>query len=319
MRHRRRPCVNGFLGLALVLVLPALARAVDPGDILFTDNWYGLIYAESISGNQHHVGPPSIVVAQGLGAVVTDGIGNIYALLASAGEVFKIDATTGAYATVSSGGYLQYPGSICLLPGGDLIVTDHGPTGGVVRVNPNSGVQTPLYLGYAAAATVSGSGVLHVALLNAGTCYLYRMDAATGDTVRVSSTPVSATCSLATDGDGNLIVAQSNQVKRVYPSLGGAVQLLSSGGQLEELHGVTVEGNGTIVVSDAHATIACDPPGGPETCVGRLFRIDPVNGAQTLMSQGGYWRLGAIDVYRGPHADTPTKRVTWGNLKTLYR
>ena len=319
MRPRRLPCLSGFLALALVLVLPALARAVDSGDILLTDDWYGLIYAESASGNQHHVGPPSVVVAQGLGGVATDGIGNIYALLASAGEVFRIDATTGAYTTVSSGGYLQYPGSICLLPGGDLIVTDHGSPGGVVRVNPNSGAQTPLYTGYAAAATASGSGVLHVALLNAGACYLYRMDTVTGDTVRVSNTPVSGTCTLATEGDGNLVVAQSNQVKRVYPSLGGAVQLLSSGGQLAELHGVTVEGNGTIVVADAHATIACDPPGGPETCVGRLFRIDPVSGAQTLMSQSGYWRLGGIDVYRGPHADTPTRRATWGNLKTLYR
>ena len=82
---------------------------------------------------------------------------------------------------------------------------------------------------------------------------------------------------------------------------------------------MTVEGNGTIVVADAHATIACDPPGGPETCMGRLFRIDPVTGAQTLMSQSGYWRLGGIDVYRGPHADTPTRRTTWGDLKTLYR
>ena len=55
---------------------------------------------------------------------------NLYALLAYAGVVFKIDATTGAYSTVASAGYLQYPG--LPLPGGSPIVTDHGPTGAVV-------------------------------------------------------------------------------------------------------------------------------------------------------------------------------------------
>jgi sugar lactone lactonase YvrE len=314
------------LAIALALVLPAFAWAVDTGDIVATDGWYGLFYAEHVSGNQHHFGPPSAPVSQGLGAVATDANGNLYALLAYAGVVFKIDATTGAYSTVASAGYLQYPGSLCLLPGGSLIVTDHGPTGAVVGVDVASGVQTLIRPGQAYASTASASGVVHVAIpdpnaLVEPACYLYRLDTTTGDTVRISNTHFHCQCNLATEANGYLIITHPSyhSIERIYPLAGGAVQMLSSGGQLVSPTGVAVESDGTIVVTDAHGLPGCDPAGGPESCAGLLFRIDPATGAQTVLSQGSYWRLGGIDIFRGGHLDTPTRGVTWGRIKTLYR
>jgi hypothetical protein len=323
---RARPGIVGSLAIALALALPTFAWAVDTGDIVTTDGWYGLFYAERVSGNQHHFGPPSAPVSQGLGAVATDANGNIYALLAYAGVVFKIDATTGAYSTVTSGGYLQYPGSLCLLPGGSLIVTDAGTPGAVVGVDAATGVQTLIRPGQAYASTASASGVVHVAIpdpaqLVEPACYLYRLDTTTGDTVRISNTHFHCQCNLATETNGNLIITQpkAHSVERVYPLAGGAVQIVSSGGQLVSPTGVAVESDGTIVVTDAHGLPGCDPPGGPESCAGLLFRIDPATGAQSVMSQSSYWRLGGIDIYRGGHLDTPTHGVTWGRIKTLYR
>jgi len=312
----------GSLAVVIAVALafaPTSAWAVDPGDIVVTDGWYGLFFAEHVSGNQHHFGPPSAPVSDGLGAVATDAGGNIYALLAYAGTVFRVDATTGAYSTVTSGGFLQYPRSLCLLPDGNLIVTDDGPTGGVVGVDVATGVQTLIRPGRAYASTASVGGVVHVAIPDPNqvvepACYLYRVDTTTGDSVRISNTHFHCQCSLATELNGNLIITQPSyhSVERVYPSAGGAVQQLSSGGQLVSPYGVAVEEDGTIVVTDAHGLPGCDPAGGPESCVGLLFRIDPNTGAQSVMSQGSYWRLGGIDVYRGGHADTPAKKVTWG-------
>ena len=325
MTKPRLPFVN-LAAVALALLLPAPAWAVDPGDIMVTDGWYGLFFTERVNGNVHHVGPPSAPVSQGLGAVATDASGNIYALLAYAGVVFRIDATSGQYTTVTSVGYLQYPSSICVLPGGNLLVTDTGPTGGVVGVDPVTGAQTLVYTGQAYAVTSSAGGVVHVAIPDPNrvvepACNIYRLDPATGDTVRVSSSYVHCICQLATEGNGNLIITEPavGSVLRVYPSQGGAVQTVSSGSPLVQPKGVTVEADGTIVVTDTHGLPACNPPGDPETCEGFLYRIDPVSGSKTVLAQSSYWRLGGIDVYRGPHADTPVRKMNWGRVKTLYR
>ena len=325
LRRMARLKVAGTLAVALVMSLAGPTWAVNPGDIVLTDQWHGLFFAEQTSGNLHHFGPPSTAVSEGLGGVATDASGNIYALLAYAGVVFRIDATSGQYTTVTSGGYLQYPNSICMLPGGDVLVTDHGSAGGVIRVNPG-GAQTLLHPGPAYASTASGAGVVHVALPDPNrvvepACRLYRIDPATGDTVRTSNTYFHCSCEMATEASGNLIITQPayQSVQRVYPSLGGAVQVVSSGGQLVEPNGVTVEADGTIVVADVHGLPGCNPAGGPESCEGLLYRIDPVSGTQTVLSQDTAWRLGGIDVYRGPPATTPARKATWGRVKAIYR
>jgi hypothetical protein len=316
----------GLVALALACLLPVTARAIDPGDILLTDSWYGLFYAESATGHLHHVGPPSIAVQQGLGAVVSNAAGDLFALSANSSNVYRIDGTTGEYTTLTSGGSLQYPGALCLLPDDYLLVADHGPTGGVVRVHALTGAQTPVYTGQVYAVTASAGGVVHVMLpdpnlLAQPAGRLYRLDPATGDTVRISNTHFYTGCGLATEADGNLVLTEPalHAVKRVYPGSGGAVQLLSSGGQLVEPLGVAVEANGVIVVTDAHGLPGCDPAGGPESCVGLLYRIDPATGTQTVLSQDSVWRLGGLDVYRGPHQDTPARTMTWGRVKTIYR
>ena len=318
--------IAGAMVLALALGITRPVRAVDTGDIVLTDGWYGLYYAERVNGNLHHFGPPSAPVSQGLDGVATDASGNIYALLAYAGVVYRIDATTGEYSTVSSGVHLQYPRSLCVLPGGDLLVSESSPPGGVIRVVPASGAQTLLYPGPAYAVTAKADGVVHVVLPDPNqvvepACLVYRLDATTGDTVRVSNSRVHCICEMATEANGNLILTQpaAGKVLRVYPSLGGAVQILAAGGGLVEPNGVTVEADGTIVVTDAHGLPGCNPAGGPESCEGFLYRIDPVSGAQSVMSQGSRWRLGGIDIYRGPSVSTPTRRATWGSVKTTYR
>ncbi len=314
------------LAAALLLVLalpPSAARpahAVTHGDILVTDQAYGLFFDEFANGNIHHVGPPIAAYTQGLGSVASDGSGAIYATLAYAGAVYRVDAGSGDYITVATAGLMQYPNSIALLPGGGILVGDG--SAGVIAIDPTSGAQTGVLTGLPAwGVTAGGSGIVHAVLSVTGGAFIFRIDPANGDTVRVSSTPVATPCQMATEASGDLILTQpaSGRVERILVSAGGAVQTLAAGGLLHQPYGVTVALDGTIVVSDTQVSPSCGLPGGGAGCYGFLWRVDPGSGTVTMLWQGTPWNLEGIDVYRGPDALTPVRPVTWGSLKAGYR
>jgi len=84
--------------------------------------------------------------------------------------------------------------------------------------------------------------------------------------------------------------------------------------------GLAVSDDGTIVMGDNQNLFSCHPASGPVTCPGALFGVDPVSGAQTLLTEKELFHdVAGVDVYRGPNVATPTLRRSWGQLKSSYR
>jgi hypothetical protein len=85
--------------------------------------------------------------------------------------------------------------------------------------------------------------------------------------------------------------------------------------------GVTIEQSGSIIVVDHQKLGGCDPPPpGTITCPGALFRVDPLGGGQSLVTEKDLFHdVAGADLYRGPNVATPTRHSSWGHLKTLYR
>ncbi|MBI2455849.1 MAG: PEP-CTERM sorting domain-containing protein [candidate division NC10 bacterium] len=66
------------------------------------------------------------------------------------GGIIRVNPTTGAQTTVSSGGSFFDPIGIAIAANGDLVVVDNfafGGTGGVIRVDPVTGAQTTVSSG----------------------------------------------------------------------------------------------------------------------------------------------------------------------------
>jgi hypothetical protein len=102
--------------------------------------------------------------------------------------------------------------------------------------------------------------------------------------------------------DGSAEYGGTPIVWRINPVSGGAAQV-SAGGQFMNPSGVTVDANDGILVADYQHLNSCDPLDQPLTCPGALFRIDPVTGAQTLLSEKHYFSgPRGIAIYRGPGA-----------------
>jgi len=47
--------------------------------------------------------------------------------------------------------------------------------------------------------------------------------------------------------------------------------------------------------------MTCDPAGGPLTCAGSVYRVDPTTGSKTVVTHNGYFFYPYnADVFRGP-------------------
>ena len=68
----------------------------------------------------------------------------------AAGEILRVDPTTGAQTVVSSGGQFVDPYSVAVAPDGSLVVADpgtYGGTGTIFRVDPTTGAQSVITTG----------------------------------------------------------------------------------------------------------------------------------------------------------------------------
>lgn len=299
---------------------PGSAWALRPGQVLVADRQYGVIVVDPGTGSQEYF--TGMHNGHGFADVVNDENGNIFAL-DSGGEIVRVNATTGAMTPVSTGGHLTYSNFFDLAPDGSLLAQGGAPDFGLVRVDPTTGSQTVI---------AAGLGVDAVAAVDAGTAYVmsyppgsltdwfaYRLDLATGDTTRISNFKFFNPRAIAIESGASFVVVEAyGSVSRVFPAL-GAVAPLATGSPFQYLTGVTTEANGTILVADPQGNPSCNPPGPPTTCSGALYRVDPVSGAVTLVSeQGKFLDIAGIDLYRGPDT-TPAVRSSWGRVKTLYR
>src|SRR5262249_2388462 len=89
--------------------------------------------------------------------------------------------------------------------------------------------------------------------------------------------------------NGDLLIADINDVNpgmiiRVNP-MTGAQTLVSSGGFFANPNYLALEATGNLVVADSDAF----PLSGCNTGCGAVIRVDPVTGAQTVVSSGGFF------------------------------
>src|SRR5207249_1950114 len=66
------------------------------------------------------------------------------------GGIIRVNPSTGAQTTISSGGSFKDPYGVAFAPNGDILVADHeafGGGGGIIRVNPTTGAQTTVSSG----------------------------------------------------------------------------------------------------------------------------------------------------------------------------
>lgn len=316
---KERPHLASLIAIGLTCLTATAAWALQTGDFLVADRLYGLIYVDA-TGTQRYL--TGYINGHGVGDVASDASGNIYVIDASAGVVYKVDGVSGATTVVTSGGFLQFPSSIDIMPDGSLLVVEGGSTRGVVRVDATTGAQTMPVTGIIDALAVDANGITYVAMADGPTSWhLYRADLTTGATVSISNTAFSNPRSLAADASGNLIISEYYlvTVKRVDPAT-GAVTPVSSDNQFMAPWGVTLEANGMIIVADNQGLPACNPPSGPSTCRGALFSVHPATGTQTIVTeQDKFEDITGCDIYRGPNVMTPALGASWGRLKTVYR
>lgn len=181
-----------------------------------------------------------------------------------------------------------------LVSAGDILVVDVDccgtSTGGVIRVDPQSGEQTVLAAGAPlfnpTGVTVAPDGALLVA--DRGCCKgrtggIIEIDPATGQQNVLSDGGVFFDpVGVAVDAAGRILVAdlfccgKRGGVIAVDP-ITGTQTLLSVGGSFAEPSDVAVDADQSILVADR----ACCGGGGG------LFRVDPDTGEQTLLTSGG--------------------------------
>jgi hypothetical protein len=155
--------------------------------------------------------------------------------------------------------------------------------------------------------------------------HTYRIDLVTGAMTRIENVGFNAPRGLVRDVAGNLLVGHGHVLARIDTAF-GSVRPVAVG--FEFAIGVATELDGKILVVDyQHQDNFCNPAGGPLTCAGAVYRVDPVTGAMTQVTQNGFFYYPyAVDVFRGPTppelaraAPAPTTsgspRRTWGARK----
>ena len=314
-----------LLWLVLVLCSGSSAYALNNGDILVTSVNSGeasLAFVGRVTGDQH-----VLVSAGHFSDVVSLANGDIY-VLAEGALILKIDAASGGSTVVSSLGLLAFERTLDLAPDGNLYVT--GGSSGLIRVDPASGAQEAVAAGIIRAFAVGANGVGYIALgddaFSPQPYHVYRVDLTSGATELASPTGLAEPVSLVVEGTNNLLICQTQNfsgdpvgVLRMNLAT-GAVTTVSADSRFMVPLGIAVEDDGNIILPDSQHLNTCAPPGGTQTCVGALYRIDPVTGATTLLAdQGSMNEARGVDIYRGPSIPTPTRRVSWGSVKAHYR
>ena len=170
---------------------------------------------------------------------------------------------------------------------GDIFVTDllaFGGASGVIRVDPATGVETPVSAGgflvqpFGIAIEASGNILVADASAFGGLCPggcggVVRVNPATGAQSIVSTGGFFVDpFGIAIEADGKILVSDaSGLLIRVHPST-GAQQIVSAAGFFASPTALAVEASGTILVDDQ---------------LSGIIRVDPVTGTQTPLSPGG--------------------------------
>ncbi|NOT33446.1 MAG: hypothetical protein HOP12_04665 [Candidatus Eisenbacteria bacterium] len=312
----------GILALGLLSLSPAHAWALRHGDILVADRMNGLILVDAAGTEQRLF--TGYINGHGYTDVTTNAAGDVYALDGPGGTIYRIDSSTGAATFVSGGGTLQSPLTLDIGPDGYLYAVNGGASQGVIRIDAITGQQSMIKPGIIYSFAITSDTLAYVALADSviqPSFHVCRLDLSTGVTTRAANTAFMNPYAMAATADGNILITEyfAKAVSKVFPEI-GAVAPVSSGNSFKTPFGVAAEEDGMILVADNQGEIGCHPAGDPPVCSGALFRVDPITGAQVIVSeQGHFLDIAGVEIYRGPTTPTPTRNASWGQLKANYR
>lgn len=293
-----------FAGLAIAGLCGtnAAAQPLAVGELVVADDGADAILAvNAATGAKRVIASGGALVAPH-GVAVDPRSGRVYvadrdAAPGAQGAVIRVDP--GSYQpgnpaanqqVVASGGQFEDPLDVFVERSGTLLVADGGGLGGVIRVDPASGAQTRVF-DFPSATGVAADlfGTVYAAR-SIGANEVRR--AAAGD-----STPDLVTAGgflnvnghLAFEPDGTFVLVDmgvsgslDGQVIRVDPDLidtghpEANQDLLSDAVNLVDPRGVAVGADGAVYVTDP----------GAQAGAGAIYRVDPDDGAQTLVATG---------------------------------
>ena len=217
------------------------------------------------------------------------------------GGVIGVNPLTGGQTQVTAGGNFVSPFGIAITDSGTLLVTDPnafgtpgvGGPGGLVSVNPDTGVQTVISSGGSfsgpRAVAINSQGDVFVADalgndgFDGGPGGVFRIDLFTGNQVVVSTGGNFAQPSgIAFDSNGDIILVDADAfggtggIIRVDP-VTGFQSTISTAGFFVDPFGIAIASTGDILIADPSAF------GG----FGGIISVDPLTGSQTVVSSGG--------------------------------
>ena len=289
----------------------------------------------TVSENANPTGTPNFVIPIDL-ALEANGnivVADIIAFTDSQGGIIRVDPVTGVRTTVSENGdpvggpsFAQGISGIAIEADGDILVLDglaFGGTGGIIRVDPVTGVRTTVSENTAPAdPDVDFSEPFDLALeadgdivvsdrdFAGGSGGVIRVDPVTGDRSVVSenAAPTSGpeaefdnNIGIAVEANGTILVSDTNNIGviRVNPTTGARTLLSSNTSPAGEPDfffpiGMAPDAAGNILVADA---TAFQPLG-----TGGVISVNPTSGARTLVSANH-------DPTGGPDFEDPSQLV----------
>jgi DNA-binding beta-propeller fold protein YncE len=190
-------------------------------------------------------------------------------------DIVRIVPSTGIQSSITAGEKIVLPQDMTMAVDGDLYVSDNHT--GLVKVNPITGKQTfviecPSYscsAPYAIAITPNGE------LFGAGGNRVVRINKTTGEMTIISEGGLlSDPSDIAIAKNGDIFVRESQKIIRLtYDTATNTWEqhLISTGGWLISTGDIAVGEDGNLYIVDLS---------------GKVLRIDPSNGIQTLLKQG---------------------------------
>lgn len=268
---RARTVLLSFSLFLSLLAAPARAVSLSPGDLVVVD-------------------------AANTGGAMADG------------AVYKVDPGTGAVTLISSGGELQNPEAVTMLPNGLIAVSD-ATRGAVILVNPADGSQTILNESGVGGSTLdspfgidvdaNGDIVLADRSFGGVDTDILGIDAVGGVETFYDTLSVFGAFHIAIEADGDILVTETlGSVARIDPTGTNAPDVFATSVDANGVWGIVVAGDGTIYATNSSG--------------GDILSIDPVMGTPTTEASPGGQLLGMAEELDG-------NLVVVQNLNSLIR
>lgn len=305
-----------LLSLALLSLVAstALAASIAPGDILVTGvsaTGHYVAAVSPVTGTVQVISSGGLIVnpwtvAQGPDKFVYVGV---------PASIIRVNPATGSqnvFSTNLSVNGMMSLSVMILHSNGDFYYTSAGK---VVRVNSTTGAQSLI-----TPTSVDARGIvegrdhqLYVASeLNANTLNVVavqRVDPNTGAASPVATGAIGKTRGIAFDMRDSLYVETFNER--------GVFRINYTNGTLGYLTGADNSYTTSWMIAHPDGKLYFTHNTG--TGIARVDRQNPVNGAKSILSQGGLLGQAVVGINVATDFPIPAATTTWGRVKTLYR